>query len=120
VDPSCVTDEKRQALAARAKYVGSPEHKGSPSFAGAPRPRADATICPDEFHDKRELLESWLKSAIGSGRIGPPLEGEWPRYAWHRQGDALFEARLTNRRAGEYKGYALNSRSEWPKGIDGD
>ena len=32
-------------LASRVTYVGSPEHKKGPSFAGAPRPRGDATKC---------------------------------------------------------------------------
>ena len=28
------------ALAERARYIGSPEHKDMPTFAGQPRPRA--------------------------------------------------------------------------------
>lgn len=33
------------AIAEDVRYVGSPEHKRAPSFAGPPSPRPDASIC---------------------------------------------------------------------------
>jgi hypothetical protein len=105
-----------EALARPVRYVGSPEHKDAPSFAGQPRPRADATICDRSLIHKQRELTRWLRKAIRLGNVGAPWEGRFPRYVWYRDGDTLYEARLVNRGRGEYKGYAL-SLDEWPKGI---
>ena len=103
------------AVAENARYVGSPEHKDAPSFAGHPRPRADATICDRSFADRLPEINEWLKSAIRNGRTGV-WTGDYPRYVWHREGDVVFEARLTNEGSGEYKAYALETH-EWPRNL---
>lgn len=102
-------------VAARASYVGSSEHKSYPSFAGPPALRADATKCDPAFADPGELTR-WLREAITTGRVGAPWEGDFPRYAWHRERDVCYEGRLVNRELGEYKGYQLE-RNEWPEGL---
>lgn len=104
-------------LADRARYVGSPEHKDAPSFAGQPRPRADATICDRSFADRLLQINDWLRTALIKGVVGAPWEGDFPRYAWFKEGDMVYEARLVNSVAGEYKGYALES-DQWPKGSE--
>lgn len=103
-------------IASRVSYVGSPEHKDFPSFAGRPRLRADASLCPREIRDQ-ELVSEWLRSAIRRGAVGGPWEGGFPRYVWHREGDVVFEGRLVNRGSGSYKGYPLDE-DEWPRGIE--
>lgn len=35
------------------------------------------------------------------------MEGAFPRYVWHRDGERFFEGRLTNQVLGEYKGYPI-------------
>lgn len=50
------------ALAERVTYVGSPEHKTYPSFAGPPMLRADASKCNPLLAD-RETLSGWLQKA---------------------------------------------------------
>lgn len=102
------------ALARQVSYVGSVEHKASPSFAGWPRPRADATICDREVSDDQRRLTDWLQIAVRRGDIGEPWEGIFPRYAWYQDGNTMYEARLVNRETGEYKGYPL-LKSEWPR-----
>ncbi|MEK7401437.1 MAG: hypothetical protein AABZ80_03645 [Gemmatimonadota bacterium] len=104
-------------VAERARYVGSPEHKDTPSFAGQPRPRADAAICPRELFDRQEDVTGWLKGAIRKGAVGGPWEGVFPRYVWHKEGSIVYLARLVNRELGEYKGWPLN-QDEWPGGIE--
>jgi hypothetical protein len=37
------------------------------------------------------------------------MEGSFPRYVWHRDGEHFFEGRLTNHVLGEYKGYPIDS-----------
>jgi hypothetical protein len=100
------SDVDLASIAARASYEGSPEHKRYPSAAGPPKLRSDATPCPPDLKD-HALLTGWLQEAIGSGQVGTPWEGDFPRYAWLRRGSRCFEARLSNREAGTYKGYPM-------------
>lgn len=102
-------------VAEQVRYVGSPEHKDAPSFAGWPRPRADATICDRSFAGRQLEITAWLKEAIRSGMTGGWV-GRFPKYVWRRDGERVFEARLVNAQSGEYKGYELRP-DEWPKGI---
>jgi hypothetical protein len=99
-----------------AKYVGSVEHKKSPSFAGQPRPRADASICPDYLAKKQGKVTGWLKEAIRKGSVSNWWEGNFPRYVWYKSENTVFEARLINKVNGEYKGWPLN-HNEWPDQI---
>lgn len=105
------------ALAARARYVGSSEHKTGPSFAGVPRPRADATKCDTALNDRLDEIQGWLRRAFEFHCFGPPWEGDFPRYAWCKVDAVVYEARLVNRGLGQYKGWQLNP-DEWPDGID--
>jgi hypothetical protein len=81
-------------LAQRVSYVGSGEHKSYPSFAGPPKLRADASKCDPKFADP----------------------AEFPRYAWHRLDNVIYEARLVNQELGQYKGYPLDP-DEWPERL---
>lgn len=105
------------SLAATATYVGSPEHKDVPGFAGPARLRGDASCCPRNLAVERERLCGWLQSAIRRGAVGEPWDGEFPRYLWYRHENTLFEGRLVNRTQGTYKGYPL-AEDEWPHGIE--
>jgi hypothetical protein len=102
-------------VASKARYVGSPEHKEAPSFAGQPRPRADASICDRRLGDAEELT-SWLSEALAKGAFGGLWEGNFPRYVWYKDGQTVYEGRLTNSELGEYKGYPLEP-DEWPPDI---
>ena len=104
-------------LAKRVRYVGSPEHKDAPSFAGPPRLRADASCCPREMTADLERINEWLRQAIRAGAVGAPWEGRFPRYVWYKYGAIVLEGRPVNRETGEYKGYPLG-REEWPAGIE--
>jgi hypothetical protein len=103
-------------LADRASYIGSSEHKNFPSFAGAPRLRADASKCDPKLADPEELTR-WLREAITVGHVGTPWEGDFPRYAWCKREAAVYEARLVNSVQGHYKGYPLGPGEE-PEGLD--
>ena len=102
-------------VAKNSRYVGSPEHKDAPSFAGHPRPRTDASIC-DQRLDSVEEITRWLCEAIQKGAFGGLWEGGFPRYVWYKDGDTVYEGRLVNLELGEYKGYPLE-HNEWPAGI---
>lgn len=100
-------------LADRATYVPSAEHKDryTPA-AGVRRLRTDATACPTDV--SQEQAQQWLRAALRQGHVGGPWADQpFPRYAWARSGDVVFEARLTNAEQGWFKGYPLEP-SEWP------
>jgi hypothetical protein len=109
-------DTDLDALAERAVYVGSVEHKTHRSEAGLPRPRADATKCDQERHGNFRELTRMLREAIVAGRVGAPWDGEFPRYAWTNDAGDWFEARLVNRDQGTYKGYGV-SADGLPEGL---
>ena len=105
------------AVAEHADYVGSPEHKDVPSFAGAARPRADASLCDRSLFKELDLINSWLREGIRRGAVSEYWEGEFPRHVWYKDGGTVYEARLVNREQGLYKGYPLEE-AEWPPLID--
>lgn len=115
--PRVPDDVDLVGLAASVSYTGSPEHKDMPSFAGHPRPRADASICPRELTRDPARIGAWLGEAMRKGAVGGIWEGDFPRYAWYKEGEQVYEARLVNRGKGEYKGYPLGP-DEWPDGIE--
>lgn len=88
-----------------------------PSFAGQPRPRADATICPRELTRDPERVQDWLRDAVTRGAVSALWEGGYPRYVWYKDGDRVYEGRLVNQGLGEYKGYPIESH-EWPDGVE--
>ena len=102
--------------AACVQYVGSPEHKSFPSFAGPPRLRADASKCPTHLKDPAAITD-WLREAIKKGNVSGPGDAEtFPRYAWAYVDNVWFEARLVNQEQGTYKGYPLEPH-ETPTGV---
>lgn len=101
-------------LARSMHYIGSVEHKDAPTPAGWPRPRADANLCDRALGSRFPQMTRWLRQAVAKGDIGAPWEGSYPRYAWYKDRDTVYEARLVNQTLGEYKGYPLNE-DEWPE-----
>lgn len=104
------------ALASRAIYVGSNEHKSYPSPAGSPKLRmSDASKCDPAFKGQEDMLTEWLREGLRAGDIGAPWKIDFPRYVWVRQGDVCYEAYATNHQLGQYKGYPLdpNEVPDW-------
>jgi hypothetical protein len=93
------------AMAEKVTYVISSEHKDYLTSAGPGNLRSDASACPRGL-DFDEIC-TWLRSAIRDGAVSAALEGDYPRYAWKRVGERVYEARLSNSGLGEYKGYPI-------------
>ncbi|MEM9553481.1 MAG: hypothetical protein AAGC60_04430 [Acidobacteriota bacterium] len=102
-------------IAARVRYVGSPEHKAYPSAAGPPRPRPDATLCDPKYKGREEELSGYLKEAIRREVVSSQFESGFPRYVWLWLEGVLYEARHINGPHGTYKAYALVDEAEYPK-----
>ncbi|MFH2143589.1 MAG: hypothetical protein ABIJ97_14275 [Bacteroidota bacterium] len=111
-------DELRK-ISSMVRYIGSPEHKNSPNkITGFSKPRADASICPQDISNKPATVLKWLKKAFTVGCIGELWEGKFPRYIWYydSKSETAFMGRLVNKEKGEYKGWPIE-KWEWPAGI---
>lgn len=105
------------AIARRANYVGSVEHKTVVSPAGLPQPRSDSSKCKESISYSFKYPKIWLRRGIEKRQIGEPWEGDFPRYVWYRARDNIvYEGRLVNRDQGEYKGWPLEPH-EYPDWI---
>ena len=63
------------------------------------------------------VSDEHVKEAIRTGCVSAEWQGDFPRYAWYMERDTLYEAVLSNRQSGDYHGYPLETRAEWPKGL---
>ena len=106
-----------QLIITRVRYTGSPYHRSPGSKAGAIVKRAGLTSkCPPTWTNA--AATEALRLAIREVRVSCFWEGAgFPRYVWHLEGDVLYEARLTNRDNGEYHGYPLEDKWQWPKNF---
>jgi hypothetical protein len=105
-----------RSIITRVRYTGSAYHRSPGSKAGPIAKRAGLTSkCPPTWTNA--LATAALKLAITEVRVSCFWEGGFPRYVWHLEGDVLYEARLTNRENGEYHGYPLEDRWQWPKNF---
>ncbi|MCB9766704.1 MAG: hypothetical protein H6751_12390 [Candidatus Omnitrophica bacterium] len=66
---------------------------------------------------EQEQLTNWIREAIRIGCVGGCWKGRFPKYAWFRDREVVYEGRLVNKGNGDYKGYALTD-DETPEGID--
>ncbi|WP_144120903.1 hypothetical protein [Catellatospora sichuanensis] len=94
-----------EAMAEKVTYIISPEHKDYITSAGPGKLRSDASACPRGLDF--EVVASWLREAFRLGNVSASFDLEFPRYAWARIGDQVYEARLSNAGLGSYKGYPI-------------
>ena len=94
--PPELSESEREDLAARAKYVGSSEHKASRSWVGLPaskqkkggkvgRPgKQTTTICPLVSDEGRQLATDWIRSAIRAGQYKfCQGDQDFPKKVWY-------------------------------------
>lgn len=109
-------DPKHLARAARGAVYGRDEYhcRGE---SGAPRKwRAKpASPCPRSW--ATEEGTDALRRAISGGHVSAVWDNEgFPRYAWHREGSRLYEARHTRGPHGTYHAYSIEE-AEAPIGL---
>jgi hypothetical protein len=118
--------EELGAMAERVQYEGSPQHKDTPSEAGAPKPRSgaivvedakargqdapDCVLCPRKWARRFRAATDLLRMGIKLGQIGHPIENGLPKYVWARdpsERDIVYEARRLSPSSNGYKAYPL-------------
>ena len=108
-------DNTRLATAAdRARYNPSDYHCRLPD--GRPRRMrakpASACERPWAIPDATEAL----RVAIVKGHVSDVWDDEFPRYAWHLDGEIIYEARHTRGPLGTYHAYPIDE-AEAPLGL---
>lgn len=100
--------------AGKVRYTGSPYHRSSGSKAGLVVQRAGlSSRCPPSWTNQEATRV--LRLGIIEGRVSQLWTNRYPQFVWHLDGDVLYEARLTNSGNGEYHGYPLEDRWQWPR-----
>jgi hypothetical protein len=103
--------------AGKVRYTGSPYHRSPGSKAGPVAQRAGlSSRCPASWTNQEATRV--LRLAIIEGRISEAWTNAYPNFVWHLEGDVLYEARLTNAGNGEYHGYPLEDRWQWPRNYE--
>ena len=113
---------QRQALASRARYVGSAEHKDQRWWGGLPAARQlpggrvgrpgkqRTTLCP--LTSGRDLARAtgWLRAAIQAGHYRfVESDQDFPKHVWHQdESGQIWFGMCVNTKAGEYKGWPIN------------
>lgn len=102
--------------AVSAVYVGSPEHKSFPSFAGPPKLRSDASRCPTHLKDG-EQITTWLRAVILKGNVSDIPNGVgYPGTCGPTETTHGSRRVSSTPRRGTYTGYPL-SIAEAPRGV---
>lgn len=110
-------------LAATAVYVGSTQHKDTPSFAGAPSPRSGAThvgagetpdcmLCPARWANAQPAATALLRQAIANGTFSRDGGATLPRRVWAldpADSRIVYEARRLSAPPNGYKAFPLTA-----------
>ena len=112
---------ERRALASRARYVGSPEHKLGRWWGGLPgarqlpggrvgrRGRQTTTVCPLNTEEDRTLATEWLRKAIVAGQYQfVEADQDFPRRVWFEARGSVWCGFCVNSAAGDYKGWPID------------
>ena len=111
----------RRNLAARARYVGSPEHKVGRWWDGLPkarqlpggrvgrRGRQTTTVCPLTTDQDRKSATDWLREAIVAGQYRfVESDRDFPKRVWFRAQGRIWCGHCVNPSAGHYKGWPID------------
>ena len=114
---------ERQALAARARYEGSGEHKDKRWWGGLPmakqlpggrvgRPgKQQTTVCPLTTDEDRKQATEWVRQAIINGQYKfHEADQEFPKKIWHRANGRIWYGLCLNAGNGEYKGWPIEEQ----------
>lgn len=114
---------EREALAARARYQGSSEHKDKKWWGGLPRARQlpggsigrrgkqQTTLCPLTTNEDRDRATEWVRQAIINGQYRfHEADQEFPKKIWHRANGRIWFGLCVNPSSGEYKGWPIEEQ----------
>lgn len=116
-----MTLAERRDLAARARNVGSPEHKVRRWWGGLPRARQlpggqvgrrgqqTTTVCPLSTEEDRTLATKWLRMAILAAQYRfVEADQDFPKRVWFEVRGRVWCGYCVNPFAGDYKGWPID------------
>jgi hypothetical protein len=105
-----------QSIAERASYRGNGKHKrySASDQSWTPNLRPGVSECPHIIQSDWPRIEQLLRDAIRRSCVQLEENREFPTRAWAFINDQLYEARITNPSTGEYHGFPLDYKSQWP------
>ena len=107
-----LSQDDRDALAKRARYVGSCEHKKKRSWLGLPKAgsrRRKTTICELVEDEDKCKATTWVRSAIRSKQCKFVRgDKDFPKHVWYKNDGQTWYGRCTNSVSGEYKGWSIS------------
>lgn len=119
--PRQLTQIERRALAAKATYVGSPEHKVKNWWGGLPKARQlrggrvgrpgkqTTTVCPLTTKKDRDRATDWVRLAIENGQYKfSEADRNYPQMVWYEADGRIWCGRCINSEAGQYKGWPID------------
>lgn len=103
-------------IAKRVSYVADAKHKDHPA------PNGEWQLGGNSDGEKCEYIrpEVWpelgalLRAAVEAGVVDAKFRGDFPARLWVYVNDKLHEARLSNQETGEYHGFPLDYRQNYP------
>lgn len=105
--------EEQKSLLAKARYVGSANHKRFPGdygFHPPSNPRPSKSLCDDRRSVLLPEAQQLFALGIGKSMVSSYCDGDLPKYVWSVDGDGeAYEAKLGN---GGYHGYRLDEGNE--------
>ena len=105
---------EHDALAARASYLGSREHKAKRSWLGLPGAGARAkwlktTVCQLTDPQDRSRATAWIQGAIRARQYKfVSGDKDFPKHVWFEHNGRIWYGRCTNPVSGEYKGWPIS------------
>lgn len=119
--PRQLTHGQRSELAAKATYVGSPEHKVQKWWDGRPEARQlpggrvgrpgkqTTTVCPLTSQEDRDRATTWVRRAIMMDQCKfSQADKDYPKKIWYEEDGQIWFGRCINSQAGQYKGWPID------------
>ena len=107
---------ERDALAERASYVGSHEHKMKRSWLGLPKAgsrirKLKTTVCELVKDEDKCRATMWVQNAIRANQYKFVRgDKDFPKHVWYESDDQVWYGRCTNSVSGDYKGLSEEER----------
>ncbi len=121
VNANIISNELKEKLLLKVRYVGSGHHKRIPANYGLERvnPRPTKSLCDGNRVISLEEATQLIRSGIERGLISEPSEGGMPKYIWSVSADGgeVFESKTHQNTPWLYHGYPLEPEDEMRKVV---
>ena len=115
ISSNLLSDDEREGLAARVRYVGSGHHKRNPADYGLDRtsPRPTKSLCDADKSVLLDEAQRLLREGIIRAMVSQLGSDGFPKYVWSVADDGkVYEAKTHPNTSGQYHGYPLEGEDD--------